>query len=128
MRRKKRRREVDNNPTNSPGQSGKFFNGFLLGFIIGGVSVFLLGTKKGKKLLKAISEEGIDSISNILEEADKSVDLDEVIEEEEPSFTKATEGQREDIAPKKEFVIKEKSIEEKPKVRRFFRGISRHVN
>jgi hypothetical protein len=86
--------------------------------------VFLLATKKGKKLLKAISEEGVDNISNILEKADKAVnlpdeDLDEIVEK--PPNARASEGQG-------EFAIKEKSIEDKPKVRRFFRGISRRVN
>lgn len=139
----------NNNPSASSGQ-GKFSNGFLLGFLLGAAVVFLLGTKKGKRLLKAISEEGIDNISNILEEADKSVDLDEVMEDEKPSSAKAasfadlpsaegsikarvatkteSEGQREDFTPKKQFALKEKYIEEKPKVRRFFRGVSRRVN
>lgn len=88
---------------------GKFFNGFLLGALVGAFVVFLLGTKKGKKLLKAISEERIDNIANILDEAGKSVDnIDEIAEEERDKS--------------------EESIEEKPKVRRFFRGISRRVN
>lgn len=105
----------NNNPTESSGQ-GKFFNGFLLGLLVGAAVVFLLGTKKGKKLLKAISEEGIDNISNILEEAEKTEGLDEAEGEHKKNFT-----------PKREFIFKEKSFE-KPKARRFFRGISRHVN
>lgn len=96
---------MDNNNQNE----GKFLSGFLLGLLVGGFVVFLLGTKKGKKLLKAISEDGIDNISNILDEA-------------KPPFAKASEGRR------REFIVKESSIEEKPKVRRFFRGISRRVN
>lgn len=64
--------------------------------------------KTGKRLLKAISEEGANNISNIFEEAG--------------------ETQRKNFAPKRITVVKEKFVEEKPKVRRFFRGISRHLN
>ena len=97
---------------NNNKSNGNFFSGFLLGVLVGGFLVFLLGTKKGKKLLKAISEEGLDNLSGILEKEDKAVGLDEVYEEEE-------------VAPKKHVII-ERDIEEKPK--RFFRGISRRVN
>lgn len=106
---KRKENNMENNNSNNSGNN--FFSGFILGALVGAAVVFLLGTKKGKKLLKAISEEGADNISNILDRANKTEDLDEELEE-----------------PRKEFVIKEKSIEEKPKVRRFFRGISRHAN
>lgn len=106
----------NNNPSAGSGQDGKFFSGFLLGLLIGAAVVFLLATKKGKKFLKVISEEGIDNISNILEEANNSQDPhDEAVEKTE------------EVAPKREIAFKTKTIE-KPKVRRFFRGISRHVN
>ena len=121
-------------PEGGSGQSNNFFSGFLLGLLIGAFVVFLLGTKKGKKLLKVISEGGQDNISNILDEANKEEDLNEVVEE--PSSAKAStdakamvdksEGQRKEFVREREFAIKE-SIE-KPKVRRFFRGISRRVN
>lgn len=87
--------------------SSNFFSGFLLGVVVGAAVVFLLGTKKGKRLLKAISEEGLGNISNILEEVD--------------------ETQRKNFAPKRKIILRE-AAEEKPRVRRFFRGISRHVN
>lgn len=103
--------------SNNNQTDGKFFNGFLLGALVGAFVVFLLGTKKGKKLLKAISQDGIDNIANILDEAGKS-------EEERDK----SEGQGKDFAQEREIAIKEESIEEKPKVRRFFRGISRRVN
>lgn len=100
-------------------KEGKFLSGFLLGLLVGGFVVFLLGTKKGKKLLKAISEDGIDNISNLLDQANKSEDFqDEELHEivKKPSSAKAPAGRR------------EFAFEEKPKVRRFFRGISRRVN
>ena len=107
-----------NNPSAGSGQNNNFFSGFLLGLLVGAAVVFLLATKKGKKLLKVISEEGIDNISNILDEASKTEDLDEVAEEEK---------QKENFTSKKDLNFKAKPID-RPKVRRFFRGISRHVN
>jgi len=95
---------------NNNGKSGSnFFSGFLLGFLIGGLVVFLLGTKKGKKILKTISEEGLDNLSNILEKTDGVSDLDEVYEEEEETAPKRQVPTREDVGGK-------------PK--RFFKGIS----
>lgn len=103
---------MENNNANS---GNKFFNGFLFGALIGAGAVFLLGTKKGKKLLKAISEEGLDNISNILDSSDKFEDIkdDEEVEkampQESSSIEKEFEGAR-------------------PKARRFFKGISRKKN
>lgn len=45
--------------------SSHFGSGFFIGSLIGAGAVFLLGTKKGKKLLKALTEEGLDSISEM---------------------------------------------------------------
>lgn len=82
-----------------------FFNGFLLGLIIGAAAVFLLGTKKGKGLLKVITEEGIEGISeigNIMEDIEEEKELD---------------------------LSKESPNDEKPSIsqtaRRFFRGIKK---
>lgn len=116
MKRRKKREKTDMENNNNNNSGNNFFSGFLIGALVGAAVVFLLGTKKGKKLLKAISEGGQDNISNILEEASKTEDSDETYEEE-----------TEDIVPKREFAIKAKSVE-KPKARRFFRGISRRLN
>ena len=123
MEREKRMVKMDkNNPTEGSGQGNNFFGGFLLGLLVGGTIVFLLGTKKGKKLLKAISEDGIDNISNILDKTNSSLDSDEDV-------VKPKIVARKPEAQKKEFVQKrEFAFEEKPKARRFFRGISRRVN
>jgi hypothetical protein len=64
----------------------RFSNGLLLGLIIGGGAVFLLGTKKGKKLLREFSESGMEGLNDILEEIDLEENfekdpLDEVVEE-----------------------------------------------
>ena len=57
--------------------NNKFFDGFLWGAIIGGGLVFLLGTKKGKKILKMITEEGVGGLSEILQAQMDEGDLEE---------------------------------------------------
>lgn len=42
---------------------GKFFNGLLLGAAIGAGAFYLLGTEKGKKVLKQFKEQGLEFIS-----------------------------------------------------------------
>lgn len=115
---------MENNPSAGSGRGNNFFSGFLLGALVGAGIVFLFGTKKGKALLKAISEKGLDNISNIIEKADQTGELGEFDEDDEPSSVSAKARK---FTPR-EFVIKEKSVEGKPRVKRFFRGISRHVN
>jgi hypothetical protein len=105
---------MNNDLSTSSRQGNNSFNTFLLGIIVGAAIVFLLGTEKGKKILKVISEKGLDNISNLLEEADKSTNLDEVLEEEN------------EVSPKTE--LAKEDAGEKPRVRRFFRGVSRHLN
>jgi hypothetical protein len=132
---KKRETIQMNNPSASSGQvnSGQgnnFFSGFIVGALLGGFIVFLLGTKKGKQFLKAISEEGLDNVSKIMDKAERFAEPEEIEEDDapvvlEPSFTKASEGQ-EDLSPK--IFSKKVSVEERPKTRRFFRGVSRHAN
>ena len=85
----------------------KFTTGLLLGLILGGGAVFLLGTRTGKNLLKIISEQGMDGITDLLEEYDLS-DLEEVEEmpedgvQEEESSAETTDGQVKK-SPKKHF-------------------------
>jgi hypothetical protein len=105
---------VDNNNNKS---NNNFLSGFILGALIGGIIVFLLGTEKGKKILKAISDEGLDNLSNILEKADKAANLDEVFEDED----------EQEIPPKKELITRGVT-DDGLKPRRFFRGVSRHLN
>lgn len=47
------------------GNPGRFSDGLLLGMIIGGAAVFLLGTKKGNKILKALTEQGFEGLGEI---------------------------------------------------------------
>jgi len=109
--------EMENNNSNS---GNKFTSGFLLGALIGAGAVFLLGTKKGKKLLKAISEEGLGNISKVLEESDQFGDIDE-------------NEKAEKVIPQKNLTpadeeLEDESEEVRPKVKRFFKGISKRFN
>lgn len=104
---------------NNNKSGNNFFSGFLLGALIGAAIALLFTTKKGKKILKAISEEGEGKISSILNKLEDSVDLeDESLEDAETEIA----------VPKRE-IAKKVIVQEKPKTgRRFFRGVSRHVN
>ncbi|MEK7534261.1 MAG: YtxH domain-containing protein [Patescibacteria group bacterium] len=91
----------------------KFLNGFLLGALIGGGAIFLLSSEKGKKILKILSEEGLDKISDLLQEQENTME-DDLGEDEAFSVN----GESEDNTVKEE---------KKPFVRRFFRGISKRT-
>jgi hypothetical protein len=91
----------------------KFTTGLLLGLILGGGAVFLLGTRTGKNLLKIISEQGMDGLTDLLEEYDLS-DLEEVEEMPEDGVSE-TNGE-----------VKEGSATEEPKKspkKHFFRRV-----
>ncbi len=104
---------MENNNQNN----NKFINGFLLGALIGAGVVFLFGTKKGKRLLKTISEEGLGNFSKILDEANVSEEINENKEIKE-------------ILPEKDIAVEQTSTfeEERPRARRFFKGIARRLN
>lgn len=93
---------------------GNFLPGFLLGAVLGSGIIFLFGTKKGKILLKTITEEGLEGISeveDIIEEVAEEYETPEVLEKKlEPQVNK-------------EQVVEEKSSG----VKRFFRGIRKKV-
>lgn len=48
--------------------NGRFTDGLIFGALLGGAAVFLLGTKKGNKVLKVLTEEGMAGLSEIFEE------------------------------------------------------------
>lgn len=97
------------------GNSG-FFNGLLVGFVLGAVVVFVLGTAKGKKLLKSITEEGWENFSELEDLLEGEIDdvYEEVPEEE---IKKAKEEKKE--------VAKETAIPKKSSPKRFFRKITK---
>jgi len=111
-----KRREEGMTMNNNNGS--KFFDGFLWGAIIGGAVVYFLSTKGGKKILKALTEEGLGNLADLMEEGVE--EYEEV--GEEPSSAKATED-KEEAEPSGNGVTEEKTAkEEKPTIRkRFFR-------
>ena len=52
---------------NGNNHNSGFMGGFIFGALFGGIVVFLLATKKGKKLLMMLIEEGGEGISEIEE-------------------------------------------------------------
>lgn len=93
---------------NSNGGNG-FLAGFLIGAAIGGVAVFFLGTKKGKQLLKTISEEGLDSISDLAEYVEEEVE--EKIEEKVAPVVEKIKEVKEEV---KEAILQEEPEEQMP--------------
>ena len=100
----------------------KFFDGFLWGAIIGGGLVFLLGTKKGKKILKMITEEGVEGLSEILE---AQIDTEDLGEETEEETGAPKEPQLKGNGVSKNSQSKESGEEVKPPQKRFFRKAPR---
>jgi len=101
-------------------EGGRFSDGLLLGILIGGAIVFLLGTEKGKRVLKLLTSEGESAIEGILKELDESPKKVEhshkksepqLVEAEELSFSEHHNGEKKDLR-------REKS---KSSVHRFFR-------
>lgn len=48
--------------------NSRFSDGLLFGLIIGGAAVFLLGTEKGNKILKALADEGFEGITDLIDD------------------------------------------------------------
>jgi hypothetical protein len=90
---------------------GGFGNGFLIGFIVGAAVIFFLFTKRGKELLRTITEEGIEGV----EEFKELLDLDGNDEEYEESPREKVEQ----IVTKTETAM----IPLKKTAKRFFRGV-----
>ena len=119
---------------NNNGNNGnKFLGGFLLGALIGAGAVFLFNTKKGKKILKSFSENGLDNISEMLQNQEDNVEDDYEEEVQRPIKTSASDlrhSQPRETRPNPEASngeAKNHSPEKKPLVRRFFRGIGKKI-
>lgn len=82
---------------------GHFMNGFMFGLVIGAAVVFFLFTDKGKKLLKTITEEGIEGIEDLKELVGEEMREEEYDGEESEKENQSTPG----------------------KVKRFFKGIKK---
>lgn len=116
------------NSNNSDNGGNKFLNGFLLGALIGAGVVFLLSTKKGKKIVRSFSENGLDNISEMLQNQDDNVedDYEEVQRPIKTSSSDIPHSKPSQTRPSPETAngeAKHQVVEKKPLVRRFFRGI-----
>lgn len=85
----------------------KFMTGFLWGVIIGGVCVYLLSTKKGKNILKELSDNGFDLLEQVGEDVNE--------------FDSSNQGEK--PLPKSEVGVSSESGSGLG--RRFFKGIKR---
>lgn len=71
-------------------------NSFLLGIVVGAAAVFLLGTDKGRKVLKTVTEEGFEGLSDIIERAEEEIIKDHGDEPEpEAESIEVQESQKE---------------------------------
>ena len=103
---------------------GRFSNGFLLGLVIGGGLVFLLGTDSGKRILKTISEEGLENLTTFLEDLDIEDLEEEIPDEVEEARELSKEPNPEKVEEIQQVKAEEKTGTEtdaKPAKKRFFR-------
>jgi hypothetical protein len=92
----------------------KFMNGLFLGALIGGAAVFFAGTRTGRNLVKIVSEQGLDGLSDLLEEYDLSAMDEENEYEDRVAADENHTNQNEDN-------IKEKEEVKSTAKKRFFR-------
>lgn len=79
----KRKRRIKNKMDRH--NEGRFMNGFVLGLLVGGGLMLLLTTRKGRMLLKELSENGLDIIDSLGDVKDS-----EQYEDDNPSQQAAT--------------------------------------
>lgn len=120
--------------------SGGLSSGFLLGVIVGVIITLLLTTKRGKKLLKMITEEGMQKFSN-LEDVFNDIEQEystqpvekEVLPmtflEEEEEQTDAEAASEDSDEEKKPVIAKKHPLQKKESkvgsAKRFFKGVHR---
>lgn len=104
--------------------SSRFFDGFLLGVVVGAIAVYLFGTKSGKNLVKIISERGLDGLKDIIAEY-SAQDLGEEFEEEEDSAKQNSETEENSSNPEEKVQnsVSETVEEIKPPKKRFFKRV-----
>lgn len=106
--------------------SNRFFDGFLLGVIVGALGVFLFGTKSGKNLLKILSDQGLDGFKNIIDEYNLETD-EQDFEDESPEVVGEVKKDSAKHEPKPEEkvqdLVPEVQEEIKPPKKRFFKRL-----
>ena len=109
---------------------GGFFNGFILGLLVGAGLVFLFGTAKGKKVLQMLLEQVEENteLSELLEipEGEEDAYFDAIEEEPEMELSEKSDEIRHEFQ-KGSHSQAEKSHKPVAKVKRFFRGPSKKL-
>lgn len=118
-------KEIMNNGNNTNQNGGGFLNGLLVGFLLGGGAVFLFGTKKGKKLLKLITEEGLEGISNIEDLIEDEYEYEQEVEDTAGPQRKTASVKKEVVPTVEEEKKQEPKATQPHPIRRLFRGIPR---
>ncbi|MDP2649387.1 MAG: hypothetical protein Q8P10_00930 [bacterium] len=110
---------------NNNQNSGNFLNAFIFGAIVGAAGVFLLGTKRGKKILNAISQEGLE-LSELFGEDEDLIDEDFKEPHKHCENCKVEENSEKETPPLQTVKTNGNGALTKiKKVHRFFKGIHR---
>lgn len=119
---------------------GGLSSGFLLGVIVGVIITLLLTTKRGKKLLKMITEEGMQKFSNLedvfndieqeysTQPVEKEVLPVTFLEDEQEAQEQETASEEDEPEPKPLIAKKHPLQKKEAKVgtaKRFFKGVHR---
>ena len=73
-------------------------NGFLFGVILGAVATLLFTTKKGREIVKDLTEKGADKLSELQKNIDKAVEEGEA---EENDYLEPEDRPKQQIEPEK---------------------------
>ncbi len=101
--------------------NNRFSDGLLLGLLIGGAGVFLLGTKKGNKILSALTEEGLDGLTDLLETLDEKQVVPKTVKKTEEIAEKVEEEIVDRIEEKLEGEPKSNGVTHSSHPKKFFR-------
>lgn len=111
--------------------SGGFFNGFILGLLVGAGLVFLFGTSKGKRVLQMLLEQVEENteLSELLEipEGEEDEYFDAIEEEPEMRMEEEPKDEIRHVFQNGHHHDDEKSHKPVAKVKRFFRGPSKKL-
>lgn len=106
--------------------SGRFFDGLLVGLILGFGLALLITTKKGRKMLRTLTDEGLDSVSELKKRLDNiEISLDEEDETDEEYIVEEAdeEIEEQDVPANVAPVGKPQASSKSPK-KRLFKGIA----
>lgn len=126
----------DHKPVHQPhahpqNHTGHFFNGLLVGLVLGIAIALLFTTKRGKQMVKALTAEGLDSISELkrrLENIEFMLDGDDVVGDE--YYEEEVKEPAKKTGVKVEKIVEEETEEDEEPVKRgskrhFFKGVGR---